>query len=206
MNAMNRLFSITAWGTGFALVAFVAACSPKAAAQAECYAESKVLVVKVTFTDTNLLPGPQDKLATRIAHRCYDSADTQEELTRLLDGLHGSGYLRAEVGKPAVEVVDESSHPKQIALTFSVAEGVQYFVGAIDWQGVTNIAPTQIEQMIDMHPGEPFDSNKAEAAAKRIRSLYTTNGYKKTQVTFETSLNDEEHTVALNFKVEEGRK
>jgi len=111
------------------------------------------------------------------------------------------GYIDATISEPAIEKVDGG-----LIVRLQVHEGPRYQISQIEVQGdlVEGDAAKTLDG-ISSKVGEIFNAGQVREDVFRVSEKFTDRGYAFANVVPDTRLNREEHTVALQFQVAQGK-
>jgi len=124
--------------------------------------------------------------------------ELQEDLQRIKALYASRGYIKAEVGKPEVELVG-----KKLKVTIPVEEGKQYRVGQVKVEGNTVISTEEILSLLKLRSGDVYSPTKAEEGRRNIYKLYGKQGRIYTDVKVDEEIDDEAGVVDLTYKIKE---
>lgn len=93
-----------------------------------------------------------------------------------------------------------------LAVTYVITEGKQWFVGALDMSGIDLRLVETIQSMVMSNPGQPFSVTAVATDRDNILNFYFNNGYP--DATFDASIADssDPNMVELKYTVNEGRR
>jgi len=98
---------------------------------------------------------------------------------RVLEWYRNRGYIFAQVGDPAVEVVRDSSDgdTRWIRLRIPVVEGERYLVGDLTFDGNTVLSADVLRPMFDIEEGDWYSQEKIRDGYQAVQKVYGTGGY-----------------------------
>ncbi len=134
----------------------------------------------------------------------FDRAELELDKARLRDKYHDAGYLDFKVEE--VAIAPDPEDPEYVNLNFRIVEGEPYKVASVAVKGNTVYSGEELAPLLPFVAGSVFSRAAAEAAARRIVSLYETLGYADVQCRVNRVENFADHTVAVTFEITEGRK
>src|SRR5262249_61204086 len=93
------------------------------------------------------------------------------------------GYLQIEIGDPVgiPAKTGECLADCDVAVTFPTAEGLVYQWGTSVWSGDLIEAPSTLEKVLGMKPGELANGKKIESGFDLVRKEYASKGYIEAQ-------------------------
>ena len=98
----------------------------------------------------------------------------QQDFESLAKYYHSQGYLDASVLRHETELAPNG---KDLTLRIYVQEGEQYRVGDVRWTGNTVLSDGEIERVVRLFTGAPFDESAFEATTQGLYELYQDRGY-----------------------------
>lgn len=109
----------------------------------------------------------------------------------------------------SVETVVENNYGGKagdLAVTYAVSEGKQWFVGGLDIAGVDLRLVETIQGMVMSNPGQPFSVTAVATDRDNILNYYFNNGYP--DASFDATIADstDPNLVELKYTVNEGRR
>jgi len=110
------------------------------------------------------------------------------------------GYLGATVGEPTFTYVSR----KKIDISFEVAEGPLYKLGAWQFGGLTLFPSNEVSRGVVVLPGADASLAEMERSAQNIRDFYGSRGYIQTEVAPRISLDTNAAEAAVSYQVREG--
>jgi len=118
--------------------------------------------------------------------------------------LQEEGYLDARVSLDSLvfnDVYDE------VEINILVQEGERYFIGNIDVEGCRAFFPEQLEELVTIERGDPYQKLRIKKDIRLIRRFYMDRGYIRAEVRDLDPVYDEESPqVDLIFRVDEGEQ
>lgn len=108
-----------------------------------------------------------------------------------------------------VEAVVEDNYlgkAGDLAVTYVITEGRQWFVGALDISGVDLRLVEPVQGMVMSNPGQPFSVTSVATDRDNILNFYFNNGYP--DATFDATIKEasDPNLVELKYTVSEGRR
>ncbi len=133
-----------------------------------------------------------------------DRRELELDKARLRDKYHDAGYLDFKVEE--IRSTPDPDDPEYVDLTFVITEGEPYTVSSVTVNGNTVYSAEELLPLISLHAGNIYSRTAADNSARAITSLYETLGYADVQCRVVRREDFENHTVALDFVITEGRK
>jgi outer membrane protein insertion porin family len=116
------------------------------------------------------------------------------------------GFLRAQIGPPAVHLVPEANDPKQTAVELSIPihPGAAYSWKGVSWQGNLAQLSATLDGAVQVKPGDIADGMKIEAQWRKIESDYMRLGYLDLKLNAEPQIDDTSHQISYRVSISEG--
>jgi outer membrane protein assembly complex protein YaeT len=92
----------------------------------------------------------------------------------------------------------------QIAVTFRIDEGAQWFVDSLDIQGMRQLAKEHVQAELSSGAGQPFSDVSVAADRNTILSHYFANGFPKAAFQYASAPSDAPNHVHLKYLITEG--
>jgi outer membrane protein assembly factor BamA len=133
----------------------------------------------------------------------YDQAFVREFVRQQVGSLYERlGYLRVAFSAPTVELLSGST--QDLMVTVKVAEGDQFRLREIRWEGNEAIPSVELAKLVHVLPGQPADTVQFESDLDEVQGLYETKGYIGARASFKPSFDDAARTVAFDVQIQEG--
>lgn len=113
------------------------------------------------------------------------------------------GYLEFSIESTQVSITPDK---KDMYLTLSLHEGEPYKVSSIQLSGELLDKKAELTKLLKLKAGERFSAQKLQDSTKAIVNKLGEYGYAFANVNAEPQINQADHTVALDLKVETGRR
>jgi len=126
--------------------------------------------------------------------------DFKEDLDKLRDFYHGSGYIDMDIRGSRIDRVG----PKWIIIRIDLFEGVQYKVGTVAIDGNKLFPTTELEKHLKMTSGKTFTPTAMVADQKALADYYGARGYLDTDVRPIRAPNVDTGRIDLTYAVREG--
>lgn len=114
-----------------------------------------------------------------------------------------SGYLEFNIDSTQVSITPDK---KDIYITLNITEGAKYTVSGTSISGNTLVAKEEIEQLIQVKPGDTFSRNALTETSKKIGERLGQEGHAFANVNAIPELDKEKHQVAFNFVIDPGQR
>ena len=152
-------------------------------ARAQCAKDNRedkkggILVTDFTITGTQTLSATElARMTGELIGNCFN--DDSEELGERVRALfQDRGYFTAEVKSVRFKAGDPLGIPKPVTMEAEVAEGPQFKVGEITFQGYRAFSAEKLRQQFPLKIGAVFERSKVASGLESLRKLYGTNGY-----------------------------
>ena len=130
----------------------------------------------------------------------YEESKLAESRTALEDYYASKGYVDAKV----IDVIknyskDEKSQKNYIDITFVIAEGKQWRLGDIVFEGNSIFSTSRLASLISLKQNEPINLKRLLTDKQKIDDLYYESGYIFNNITM-TEVRDEQ-TGKISFKI-----
>jgi outer membrane protein insertion porin family len=122
----------------------------------------------------------KDRLGRSAATSQWDSARWPEDHRRLCAALFDEGYVTARVGPPAVTDAPgapASGKPRRVVLTIPVEEGPRYRMGALSFDGLSQLDEDEVRALFDVEPGGWYEQQPIADGLEGLRRRYAARGY-----------------------------
>ncbi len=145
--------------------------------------------------------------ASRLVQRDYfHEAGINKGAELFADHLKSKGYLSAKIEFVKLDFNDEKT---KVDVTLLFSEGIQTRVQDIQVKGVKSINVGEIQEILGVKAGEPFDIFTFEKGLVAIREKYQSLGFLSAQIVNEgaddfVQYSKDNSSVILNLEVEEG--
>ncbi len=131
----------------------------------------------------------------------FNEAELDRDVTRLAMFYMNHGYLNIKIEQPHIFLDPDG---KKIDIVINIEEGHRYRISSIDIQGDLLFPKDVLMKKIHSRTGEWFDRSKLMKDIFRLTDIYTNNGYAFANVNPETSVNDQNRTVSVQFQISKG--
>ena len=109
----------------------------------------------------------------------YQEAKFEADADLVLSYYRNEGYLRAQIGQPEVETLEDSEdgETRWIRLRIPVTEGPRYRVGEFSIAGNTIVKSEALAPLFEIEKGEWFNEKEVRDGLVKAREIYGTGGY-----------------------------
>ena len=120
--------------------------------------------------------------------------------------LYGKeGYPDASVDD--VEVVpagEEDENTVYVNIVYTISEGDKWTIGDVTFSGNSIYSDDEIQALITMKPGDPYNSEAIMRQYEAVAGLYYDNGYIRSAVDFNSRRDESAHTISYDITITEG--
>ncbi len=131
----------------------------------------------------------------------YNEAMLANDLELIKDAYFNKGYIRVRVKQPLITLSDDR---EEMNILIEIEEGDQYYLGETHIEGDLLRDESELLQLLRFNKGDVFSRKRLRAAIKHLNDFYADNGYAYVNVSPSTLINNEDKTVDVTFKVEQG--
>lgn len=137
-------------------------------------------------------------------HRWYRGGEFKEDelendLKKIEEHYRNAGFRDVEVYDHQVAY---KRHGADMILEFFVDEGPRYYTGEVSWEGNEVLASDELEELIKLRPGMPFNQAVFDQTQQGIERYYADRGYIYSLVQPGESARGD--TVDVHFTIREG--
>jgi outer membrane protein insertion porin family len=133
----------------------------------------------------------------------YSRETLQGDLERLRDYYMDRGYANFQINSTQVQITPEKS---DIFIDINITEGQVYKVASVKLAGIFVVPKPELEQLVEIHPGETYNRKLITATQKLIQDRLGEDGYAFAKVDPVPTPDDKNHTVALTFFIDPGNR
>lgn len=126
----------------------------------------------------------------------------QRDLAIIEAAYYDRGFLNVKVEKPTVAL---SPDKRLIYITVKITEGEQYTISGIDFSGDLIVAKERLFAVLESRRGDYFSRAKVLKDDQSLADIYQDQGYAYANFNPETTVNSQDRTVQLDFRVEKGK-
>jgi outer membrane protein insertion porin family len=152
------------------------------------------------FSEKKLRKAIKSKKKGFIGGGGVDEQKLEEDHERLADYYRNHGYKDARVIGHELKPGDTARH---LTLVFTVEQGPLYRVGAITWNGNTEVKAATVEKYWRPKPGELYDHSRIEKTQGLAYADYAEQGYLYLGVEPRETVRDS--VVDIEFQITEGQ-
>ena len=127
--------------------------------------------------------------------------ELQKDADALLGYYQTRGWIGARVEKPAVTA---GAKPDRLDVSFTIVEGPRTFVASRQVDGAEHLTPGEIDAVLSIHPGQPFNPSAVRQDAASLTSRYWNTGWREAAVRDRWTLSSDKTKVDVVFTVDEG--
>lgn len=133
----------------------------------------------------------------------YMKDELKNDEERLLSFYKNEGYQKARVLGSEVTPANVKK-PNRVDIKFTLVEGGVYRVESVEFRGATLFQVKELEDQLDLWPGEKLSQKDLDKGLAAIRSMYTTRGYIYANIVPDIEYRDQEGLAVLKLRVFEG--
>ncbi len=167
----------------------------------------RITIDKIVIEGNQGLTDRQVKRALKTQEREYfilrgklQRGNLDEDVERILALYNDHGYIQARVESTKVDVNREKA---RVTLTFTIVEGPQYSIEAIQISGVTLFPEREIRRLLKLKPGDVYSRSKLRVSIHQISDLYSTIGRAAAEILPKTETKPDAKVV-LSIEIAEG--
>jgi outer membrane protein insertion porin family len=129
--------------------------------------------------------------------------DLEGDVSAILGYYQTHGWIDARVEKPAVT---EGSRPDLLAVAIKIEEGPQVFVAERKLEGSDVLGPEEIDGLVSVKVGEPFNPNAVRQDVAALTAYYRNHGWPSASVRDRLTLSEDRTKVDVVYAVDEGMR
>jgi outer membrane protein insertion porin family len=133
----------------------------------------------------------------------YSKQKLAADIERLRSFYLDRGYLRFTINSTQVSI---SPDRKDVFITINLAEGEPYVVSAVNLAGELVLADDELTPLVQTRPGEIFSRRESTATSEALSRRLGDEGFAFANVNTVPEIDDTNHTVAVTFFVDPGRR
>ncbi|HEX5462634.1 MAG TPA: outer membrane protein assembly factor BamA [Steroidobacteraceae bacterium] len=133
----------------------------------------------------------------------YSRETLQGDLERLRDYYMDRGYANFQINSTQVQITPEKG---DIFIDINITQGEVYKISEVKLAGIFVVPKPELEQLIEIHPGETFDRKLITATQKLIQDRLGEDGYAFAKVDPVPTPDEKNHTVSLTFFIDPGNR
>jgi outer membrane protein insertion porin family len=129
--------------------------------------------------------------------------ELREDVNAILGWYQARGWIGAKVGPPDVV---EGSKPDRLLVRIPIEEGVRTVVEHRTLDGAEHAHAEELEKLLSIRIGQPFDPNRLRADVSAIQQYYRNRGWLEASVRDEYRLTDDNTRVDVTYLIVEGTR
>lgn len=129
--------------------------------------------------------------------------DLEADASAVLGYYQTHGWISAKVDKPAVT---EGSKPDLLDVAITIVEGPRTFVASRRVEGVEHLTPPEIDALVVVREGEPFNPSAVPQDVAALTSRYWNTGWREAAVRDRWTLSPDKTKVDVIYTVDEGMR
>jgi outer membrane protein insertion porin family len=133
----------------------------------------------------------------------YSRQKLQADMETLRSFYLNRGYLDFNIESTQVSITPDK---RDIYVTINIVEGDKYTVSGISVAGDTIVPKTEVEKLITLKAGEPFNRQLLTESTKRITDRLGNEGYAFANANAVPDVDRDKRTVAFTVMVDPGRR
>jgi outer membrane protein insertion porin family len=148
----------------------------------------------------------QERLADLVDKPYSRSSIELFELEQVRPIYLAHSYLRVQFGPTVARFAAKPSGPLAgpVIVSVSIIVGPAYQWGGVEWRGNDSVPSANLDQVVDLRPGELADGNKIEAVWERARATYGQAGFLDATLNPEPQFDDKAARVIYTVTITEG--
>ena len=133
----------------------------------------------------------------------YSRETLEGDLERLRDFYMDRGYANFQINSTQVQITPEKG---DIFIDVNINQGEVYKISEVKLAGTFVVPKPELEQLVEIHPGEIFNRKLITATQKVIQDRLGEDGYAFAKVDPVPTPDEKNHTVSLTFFVDPGNR
>jgi len=133
----------------------------------------------------------------------YSRQKLQADLETLRSFYLNRGYLDFNIESTQVSITPDK---RDIYLTINIVEGEKYTVSGVQVVGDTIIPKVEVEKLITLQVGQPFNRSQLTESTKKITERLGNEGYAFANANAEPDVDKDKRTVAFTVMIDPGRR
>jgi outer membrane protein assembly factor BamA len=148
----------------------------------------------------------QERLADLVSKPYSRSSIELFELEHVRPIYLAHSYLRVQFGPTVARFAAKPSEPLAgpVIVSIPIVVGPAYRWGGVEWRGNDSVPSANLDQVVDLKPGEPADGNKIEVVWERARATYGQAGFLDATLNPEPQFDDKAARVIYTVTITEG--
>lgn len=127
--------------------------------------------------------------------------DLKDDVARIAEFYHNSGYIRAKVGEPIIKIEEE-----WIDITIKISEGDRFKVGTVDIVGDFIQSKDVLYKKLKIKNEEYFSRMVIRNDVLFLMDLHSNQGYAHSRVSPRVDENMEEKVVNITYVIQKGKQ
>jgi hypothetical protein len=127
--------------------------------------------------------------------------DLEGDGSAILGYYQTHGWIDARVEKPSVT---DGSTPDRLDVEFRVVEGPRAFVGERQVLGAEHLAEGDLERLVTVRAGEPFNPAAVRQDVSALTAHYWNDGWREASVQDHYTVSEDRTRVDLEYRIVEG--
>jgi outer membrane protein insertion porin family len=129
--------------------------------------------------------------------------DIEADASAVLGYYQTHGWISAKVDKPAIT---EGSKPDLLDVAITVIEGPRTFVATRQIDGVGHLTPAEIDTLVAIREGEPFNPSLVQQDVSSLTTRYRNTGWREAAVRDHWTVSPDKTKVDVVYTVDEGSR
>ena len=131
----------------------------------------------------------------------YSNEKLQGSLQKVANYYMDRGYLKVNIDSATAQV---SANKANVYVTVHLSEGDVYTVSGYHISGQSAVSMDELDKLVAFKKGDVFSLQKVIETEQAIKDSLGRLGYAFADVKFEPKVDDKNHTVQVNFTIEQG--
>jgi outer membrane protein insertion porin family len=165
-----------------------------------------VPILSLTFEGNKVIDSTRLKAQLRTSREgaWYRAQSLSFELQQLANFYREEGFLKAEIGDPAVELREVPGKGQAAVIRVRISEGPRYMLGELVIKNAQALKPSSMIHMSPMRTGEPYSRSKLAAWRTKIEDAYQSMGYVRAEISIKEEIHDFRRVVDCTVECAEG--
>ena len=159
------------------------------------------------FSEKVLLKNFELTTPTMISFFTKSDQYSSEKLSGDLESLHSyyldHGYINFNIDSTQVSITPDK---KDIYITINITEGEQFAISEIRLAGDLTLSEDVLFNAVQIKRGETFSRKRLTSSTELITNLLGSQGYAFANVNAIPDINEDDHTVAVTFFIDPGKR
>jgi outer membrane protein insertion porin family len=127
----------------------------------------------------------------------------REDVDAILGYYQTRGWVKAKVDDPQVT---DGSRPGRLIVNVHISEGPRAIVASRNVIGAEHISPDELEKILAVDPGKPFNPNEVRQGSFSLQNYYRDRGWREASVKDNWTLSTDGTSADVVYEVEEGMR